>query len=42
MAKFVIFCAGGFEKLLQPYVTEEMASGAQFEIFGFLMAENSP
>ena len=30
------------EKQLQPYVTEEMASGAQFEIFGFLMAENSP
>ena len=32
----------GFEKLLQPYVTEEMASGAQFEVFGFLMPENMP
>lgn len=29
------------EKLLQPYVTEEMASGAQFEIFGFQMPENN-
>ena len=30
------------EKELQPYVTEEMADGAQFEVFGFLMPENSP
>lgn len=30
------------EKPLQPYVTEEMTDGAQFETFGFLMAENSP
>jgi len=31
-----------FEKALQPYVTEEMAAGAQFEFFGFLMPENYP
>jgi len=28
------------QKLLPPYVTEEMAAGAQFEAFGFLMPEN--
>ena len=27
------------EKALQPYVTEEMAAGAQFEVFGYLMPE---
>lgn len=30
------------EKQLQPYVTAEMAAGAQFEIFGFLMPEATP
>jgi len=28
------------QKPLQPYVTEEMAAGARFEVFGFLMPES--